>query len=101
MRDELKGQNLTFTDIAKLVGERWKVLEPDKKEMYENEASAAKDKFNSEFEEYKKTDKYREYARYLADFKSKLARDGKESAGKRNPPGKRSGSVMLKRDQLR
>ncbi|KAF8247451.1 hypothetical protein K440DRAFT_643735 [Wilcoxina mikolae CBS 423.85] len=79
VRDELKGQNLSFTDIAKLVGERWKVLAPDKKEMYEYEASAAKDKFNTEFEEYKKTDKYREYAKYLAEFKSKLSKDGKES----------------------
>lgn len=79
VRDELKGRNLTFTQIAKLVGDRWKVLEPEKRELYEYKASAAKDKFNAEFEEYKKTDNYRDYVRYLADFKSKLVRDGKET----------------------
>ena len=54
--------------------------------MYEYEASAARDKFNSEFEKYKKTDNYREYIKYLADFKSKLvSKDGKDSAGKNSP----------------
>lgn len=82
----MKGQSLAFADIAKLVGERWKILAPEKKEMYEYEASAAKDKFNSEFEEYKKTDNYRDYVKYLADFKSKLAKDTKEPAGENMPP---------------
>jgi hypothetical protein len=81
VRDELKGQNLSFTEIAQLVGARWKVLDPEKKEMYEYEASAAKDKFNAEFEEYKKTESYAQYVKYLNDFKSKLAKDGKEIAG--------------------
>ncbi|TGZ79308.1 hypothetical protein EX30DRAFT_110673 [Ascodesmis nigricans] len=77
VRDELKGQNLSFTDIAKLVGERWKVLPPEDKESYEIRASVAKDKYNLEFEEYKKTDKYQEYMRYLADFKAKANKDNK------------------------
>lgn len=80
VRDELKGQNLSFTEIAQLVGARWKVLDPEKKEMYEYEASAAKDKFNTEFEEYKKTESYAQYAKYLSEFKAKLAKDGKENA---------------------
>ena len=70
---------MAFADIAKMVGERWKVLAQEKREIYEYEASAAKDKFNSEFEEYKKTDNYREYHKYLADFKTKLGlKEGKE-----------------------
>ncbi|KAI5783532.1 hypothetical protein EDC01DRAFT_209581 [Geopyxis carbonaria] len=79
VRDELKGQNLSFTDIAKLVGERWKILAPEDKESYEFQASVAKDKYNSEFEEYKKTSHYKEYMRYLADFKLKTNKDGKET----------------------
>jgi hypothetical protein len=75
---------LSFTEIAKLVGERWKVLAPEDKESYEYQASAAKDKFNAEFEEYKKTENYRDYIKYLVAFKSKMAKDGKEFAGK-NP----------------
>jgi hypothetical protein len=71
VRDSLKGQPLSFTDIAKLVGERWKVLPPEQKQTYEHEAQIAKEKFNAEFEEYKKTDQYREYLKYLTEFKSK------------------------------
>lgn len=77
VRDELKGQNLSFTEIAKLVGERWKVLAPEDKEAYEFKASVAKDKYNSEFEEYKKTEKYQEYMRYLAEFRSKTNKENK------------------------
>jgi len=79
VRDELKGQNLSFTEIAKLVGERWKVLPPDEKERYEHEASVAKERYNAEFDEYKKTENYREYLRYLAEFKSKANKEGKET----------------------
>lgn len=78
VRDELKGQNLSFTDIAKLVGERWKVLPPAEKEDYEYQASVAKEKYNNAFEEYKKTDSYKDYAKYLAEFKSKANKENKE-----------------------
>ncbi|KAF8464586.1 hypothetical protein BDZ91DRAFT_776726 [Kalaharituber pfeilii] len=79
VRDELKGQSLSFTDIAKLVGERWKVLDPDHKEEFEFAASVAKSKYNSELAEYKKTDNYKEYLQYLAEFK---ARTNKEGSGR-------------------
>jgi len=82
VRDELKGQNLSFTDIAKLVGEKWKVLDPENKESYEHEASIAKEKYNSELLEYKKTDSYKEYIQYLSDFKSKASKEGREGSGK-------------------
>jgi hypothetical protein len=81
VRDELKGQNLSFTDIAKLVGEKWKVLDPDHKETYELEASIAKEKYNSEMQEYKKTESYREYIQYLSDFRSKMGKEGREGSG--------------------
>ena len=71
MREDLKGQNLSFTEIAKLVGERWQVLSPVDREPYEARATSAKARYNSELVEYKKTDHYREYAQYLADFKAK------------------------------
>lgn len=79
VREELKGQNLSFTDIAKLVGERWKVLDPEEKESYEFQASVAKEKYNSEYEEYKRTEQYQEYMRYLADFKAKTSKESKNS----------------------
>lgn len=81
VRDDLKGQSLSFTDIAKLVGEKWKVLPPEEKEQYEYQASVAKDKYNTEFDDYKKTANYKEYSRYLAEFKSKANKEVKEVPG--------------------
>ena len=64
---------MTFTDIAKRVGESWQVLLAEEKEPYESQASAAKEKYHAEMAKYKKTDLYKEYAQYLADFKAKNA----------------------------
>ncbi|KAH8815034.1 hypothetical protein F5884DRAFT_663987 [Xylogone sp. PMI_703] len=71
MREDLKGRHLSFTEIAKLVGENWQTLTPAEKEPYEQQAFTAKEKYNQELNEYKKTEQYKEYARYLADFKAK------------------------------
>ena len=64
---------MSFTDIAKRVGESWQVLLAEEKEPYESQASAAKEKYHSEMAKYKKTDAYKEYTQYLADFKAKNA----------------------------
>lgn len=71
IREDLKHQQLSFTDIAKRVGENWQNLPPTEKEPYETEAFAAKDKYNSALAEYKKTENFRNYQNYLADFKAK------------------------------
>ena len=71
IRDELKPLNLSFTDIAKRVGENWQVLSPEEKEPYERRASMAKERYHTEMAAYKLTEQYREYQRYLADFKNK------------------------------
>ena len=71
IREELKPQNLSFTDIAKRVGERWQILAMEEKEAFESEASFAKEKYNAEMARYKRTANYREYAQYIADFKLK------------------------------
>ena len=73
MRDELKGRNLTFTEIAKLVGENWQSLSQAEKEPFESQAQAIKDKYHSDLAEYKKTPEYRKYMLYLQDFKAKHA----------------------------
>ncbi|RKF63674.1 putative hmg box protein [Erysiphe neolycopersici] len=74
MREELKGRNLSFTEIAKLVGEKWQNLSLSQKELYEQQASTAKEKYNNELIEYKKTNLYKEYSGYLADFKARHSR---------------------------
>ncbi|CAF9916651.1 MAG: hypothetical protein GOMPHAMPRED_001068 [Gomphillus americanus] len=71
IRAELKPQKLNFTDIAKIVGERWQVLEPEEKEQYESQAAAAKDRYNAALVKYKRTSQYRKYQQYLADFKAR------------------------------
>ncbi|KAF3201813.1 hypothetical protein TWF191_003231 [Orbilia oligospora] len=73
VREELKGQNLSFTEIARLVGDRWKVLPLEQKEEYEYRAGVMKDRYNQELAAYKKTDQFKEYSQYLLEFKNKEA----------------------------
>lgn len=71
VREEVKDQNLSFTQIARLVGDRWQKLDPAGKEPFETQANAAKERYNIQLSTYRKTDAYKEYMQYLADFKSK------------------------------
>ncbi|KPI39607.1 Non-histone chromosomal protein 6 [Cyphellophora attinorum] len=71
IREEVKEQNLSFTQIAKLVGDRWQKLNPQGKEPYEEQANAAKERYNIQLSAYKKTDAFKEYSLYLTDFKAK------------------------------
>ncbi|KAH9902178.1 hypothetical protein F4778DRAFT_111939 [Xylariomycetidae sp. FL2044] len=73
MREDLKGQNLTFTEIAKLVGENWQNLNRTEKEPFERQAHEAKEKYNRDLAEYKKTHEYRKYCGYLQDFRKRQA----------------------------
>ncbi|KAL2046087.1 hypothetical protein N7G274_001534 [Stereocaulon virgatum] len=79
IREVLKPANLSFTAIAKRVGERWQQLSAEEKEPFELEASAAKEKYHADMAEYKTTRSYREYQQYLAEFKAKASStsDGK------------------------
>ena len=71
MRDRLKGQDLSFTEIAKIVGERWQDLSTGQKEPCERRAQSLKEKYYADLAEYKKTPQYTQYQGYLADFKAK------------------------------
>lgn len=71
MREDLKGRNLSFTEMAKLVGENWQNLTPEEKEPYETQAQRCKDKYLAELAEYKKTPEYRKYQEYLREFREK------------------------------
>ena len=73
MREDLKGRNLTFTEIAKLVGENWQNLTRAEKEPFETQAQEDKEKYNRDLAEYKKTDNYRKYNEYLHDFRKRQA----------------------------
>lgn len=73
MREALKSQELSFTEIAKVVGERWQVLPTEQREVCERQANEAKEKYYAELAEYKKTPEYAQYQAYLEDFKAKHA----------------------------
>ncbi|KAF2832082.1 hypothetical protein CC86DRAFT_86053 [Ophiobolus disseminans] len=82
IRETLKGLDLSFTEIAKVVGEKWQVLPPKDREAHEQQANGAKEKYYAELADYKKTPQYEVYQRYLEDFKVKHAVPTKE--GKRS-----------------
>ncbi|KAI4691175.1 uncharacterized protein J4E92_002934 [Alternaria infectoria] len=82
VRESLKGQDLTFTEIAKVVGEKWQVLPAEEREGCERQANGAKEKYYAELAEYKKTPHFEAYQKYLEDFKSKHSVPTKE--GKRS-----------------
>jgi hypothetical protein len=82
VREALKGQNLSFTEIAKVVGERWQVLPPEARDVCERQANAAKEKYYTELAEYKKTPQYEAYQMYLEEFRAKHPPKGAE--GKRS-----------------
>ncbi|KAF1974001.1 hypothetical protein BU23DRAFT_638557 [Bimuria novae-zelandiae CBS 107.79] len=84
VRETLKGQELSFTEIAKVVGERWQVLPAEAREACERQASSAKEKYYAELAEYKKTPEYESYQKYLEEFKAKHAAPLKEAEGKRS-----------------
>ncbi|KAF2200741.1 hypothetical protein GQ43DRAFT_472412 [Delitschia confertaspora ATCC 74209] len=81
VRESLKGQALSFTEMAKIVGEKWQVLPAPEKEACERQANAAKEKYYSEMAEYKRTPQFETYQKYLEEFKAKHA--GPDKEGKR------------------
>lgn len=78
MRDQLKGQDLSFTEIAKIVGERWQVLSTQEKEPCERQAQAMKEKYYADLTEYKKTPQYSQYQEYLSEFKAKQSQQNQQ-----------------------
>ncbi|KAI1845718.1 hypothetical protein JX266_008083 [Neoarthrinium moseri] len=82
MREDLKGQNLTFTEIAKLVGENWQSLDRSEKEPYETQALDLKERYNRDMNEYKQTVHYKRYSEYLQEFRRRQALHDKDASKK-------------------
>lgn len=76
---------LSFVDIAKEVGRRWQELPAEKKRVWESHAARAMQEYEAQMDEYKKTDNWRKYQAYLADFKAQqaAAASGKRSNSSR------------------
>jgi hypothetical protein len=71
IREEVKGQDLSFTQIAKLVGDRWQKLNSQGREPYEEQAKTAEEHYNIQLSAYRQTDAFKNYSQYLTDFKAK------------------------------
>ena len=78
-REQMKDQNLSFTQLSKVVGEKWQQLSRDEKEEWKEKAAVPWETYKAELAEYQKTDAFRDYQRYLADFKT--ARDVRNPRG--------------------
>ena len=63
-KDSSVGEH-SFAEIAKIVGERWQVLDVEQKEGYDEKAAKAKSRFNDEMTEYVKTAEYKSHQEYL------------------------------------
>lgn len=59
VRAELKQQNKSFTDLAKIIGDRWKNITPEEKELYEVNALKSREEYLKQIEEYHQTEDYR------------------------------------------
>lgn len=70
-RAQLKDQNLSFAELAKVVGDKWKNLSMAEKQAYEHAAAEAKNEYLISLELYRKTPEYKKYQIYLKDFRSK------------------------------
>jgi hypothetical protein len=70
VRQSLKAQDLSFTEIAKIVGEKWQVSSAEAREPYQRQANAGKEKYHAELAEYKKYPEYDAYQKYLEEFKA-------------------------------
>ena len=55
IRSQLKDENMTFADQAKLIGERWSNLDHEAKQRYEREAMKAKDEYLATLDQYQQT----------------------------------------------
>jgi hypothetical protein len=59
VRQELKDENRSFTDLAKTIGDRWKNISVKEKEHYETNALVAREEYLKKVEKYQKTDDYK------------------------------------------
>lgn len=69
-RTQLKGHNMTFVEIAKIVGDQWKNLGINQKQQYERTAMRAKDEYIDALNEYRKTDEYKVNKGVFVRFRS-------------------------------
>ena len=73
VRKDLQVGHHSFTEIAKMVGERWQVLGSEPKDHYEAMAAKSKSRYNDEMVEYMKSTEYKNHQIYLKKWHAKQA----------------------------
>ena len=98
VREELKGQSMPFTEISKLVGDKWQALPVAEKEQWKQLAAAPWEKYKQELAAYQQTEDYRKYEQYVADFKAAQLAKQNEGQGwaSGSPGGGREGERVLR-----
>lgn len=77
-REQLKEQNLSFTDLSKVVGDKWQQLTRDEREEWKAKAAIPWERYKAELAEYQKTDDFQDYQRYLTEFKAAQISKGRQ-----------------------
>ncbi|KAI9321344.1 high mobility group box domain-containing protein [Dichotomocladium elegans] len=67
MRSRIKDKS--FSEMARMIGEQWKNLDPNDKQAYELKAMRAKDAYQVDMQQYRKTVEYKQHQKYLKNFK--------------------------------
>ncbi|KAL9020462.1 MAG: hypothetical protein Q9185_002337 [Variospora sp. 1 TL-2023] len=102
VREDLKSENLSFTEMAKRVGEMWQALASEEREPFEAQAGSAKEEYLAEMAQYRLSSNYKAYAEYLADFKAKhpSSADGKKPRLESHASTTSSGSIEIPSDSV-
>ena len=70
IREELKAQNLSFSNLSKHVGEKWQAISESEREGWKQKGAGPWEDYKAQVAEYRKTEQYREYQNYLSQFKA-------------------------------
>ncbi|KAL8652941.1 MAG: hypothetical protein Q9210_002387 [Variospora velana] len=102
VREDLRSENLSFTEMAKRVGEMWQALASEEREPFEAQAGSAKEEYLAEMAQYRLSSNYKVYAEYLADFKAKhpSSADSKKPRLESHASTASSGSIETPSDSV-
>jgi hypothetical protein len=99
LRKNLGDTQLSFTQLSQRVGESWQLLGSEEPSEWKIQAAITRGIYLQDLEKYKKTGEYREYQRYLADFKHK-SRFGQNRRPRQRPLSRNSSNASIDADQI-
>lgn len=73
VREDLKSQPLSFTNISKEVGERWQRLTLEEKHGWKLQSAVPRERYKTDLAIYQQSENHRHYLQYLGEFISAQA----------------------------